>query len=324
MIKTTNKCLVLGANGFIGSHLVDRLAAESGIKVVAFDRFRRPAQFYAHQNVEIIKGDIHNDDQLQEAIERADYLIHCFSPTTPFLSDTDPYADIHNLIRTVRIFEMCAAAGLKKVVFISSGGAVYGRTAEQRAVSEVDAPSPVSPYGICKLSIEHYLGYFKRKSGLDYVTYRLTNPYGPRQIVKRRQGVIPSFLRAIDNNETIVVYGDGSASRDYIFINDAVDMIARTFRLPNRHSVYNIGSGQQTTTHQIIKALSRVYGKKIPIVYKEEPKTFLRKTDVSIDRFIDEFGEQRFTPFVEGLIKTVQERTMLQMDNSITYTEITE
>lgn len=297
-------CVVLGANGFVGSHLVDRLAEEADLIVRAVDRYSRPKQFTSTK-ARLVKGDVSDDATIAKALAGATYVIHCFSTTTPFTADADPYADIANLTRSVQIFEACVRLGVKKVVFISSGGAVYGRLAESRIATEMDAPMPVSPYGIGKLSIEHYLEYFKRKHGLHYIAYRLTNPYGPRQVTKNNQGVIPRFIDSFINHQTITVYGDGSASRDYILIDDAVDMIARSFRADNNHSVYNIGSGRQTSVNEIIATLKNALKKEVAVDYLAEPKTFLQKTDVSINRYTQEFGEPNIRSLREGIVHTL-------------------
>ena len=306
----TNKTyLILGANGFIGSHLVDSFARQDGVTVRAFDRFSNEPQFHDQQNVEVCKGDIFNEDDIQRALEGVDYVIHSFSATTPFTSDNNPFLDItDNVENSVKLFELCTKAGVKKIGFISSGGAVYGTAAEKGIVSESDAPFPVSPYGIGKLAIEHYLEYFKRKNGLDYIVYRLTNPYGPRQLMKKSQGVIPAFIHNIEQDEPITVYGDGTTTRDFIYIEDATKMIVDSFEKPNRHSVYNIGSGRETSLNQILDSLKVLIDHKdIEINYTDAPKTFLSKTQVSTDRYDNEFGKPVLTDLHEGLRKTIAE-----------------
>lgn len=300
--------LVLGANGFIGSYLVNQLASLAGSHVKAFDRFSRTPTFHEKDNIEIIKGDIFKDKEIEQAIQGSDYLIHSFSATTPFISDNDPYIDVtSNLLRSIRVFELCAHHNVKKIGFVSSGGAVYGSGAEAGIVDETTIPLPVSPYGINKLAIEHYLEYFKRKYGLDYIIYRPTNPYGPGQRANKNQGVIPIFLSKINHKEAITVYGDGTASRDYIYIEDAARMIAKTFEKDNQHAVYNIGSGQQITINHILEAIGDVIDTNdITVTYKDAPATFLQKTQVSIERFKEEFGEPSLTPFEEGLRRTIE------------------
>lgn len=299
------KCLVLGANGFIGSHLVDELVAQ-GFYIKALDHFSQSAQFNKHDNTEIIKGDIYDDVTMARLLEGVDFVIHSFSATTPFTADADPYSDISlNVLRNIQLFEKSVEAGVKKVVFISSGGAVYGRVAEQNDISELATPSPVSPYGIGKLTTEYYLDYFNRKYGLNYVVYRLSNPYGPRQVTKHNQGVVPAFMRKMLNNEEITVIGDGSSSRDYIYIQDAARMIVKSFEKASQQ-LYNLGSGRQISVKQIIAELQKVMKVKEPLInYIEEPKTFLKHSNLNVSRFQNEFGLSAETDFETGLQKTL-------------------
>lgn len=300
--------LVLGGNGFIGSHFVDVLASDSSNDVRAFDRFSKEVQFITKPNVHILKGDIYNEKEISDALNGVDYVIYAFSATTPFTSDNDPFLDITNNIQnSVKIFKLCSEANIKKVGFISSGGAVYGTAAEKGVVSEDDAAYPVSPYGIGKLAIEHYLEYFKRKEGLEYVVYRLTNPYGPRQHTKNNQGVIPAFINNINEGKPIMVYGDGSASRDYIYIEDAARMIIESFEKPNNYPVYNIGSGQETSLNEIIDTLRQIFkDRTVEVTHNDAPKTFLTKTQVNVDRFQNEFGTPSLTNLYDGLTKTIK------------------
>ncbi len=299
------RCLVIGANGFVGSHLIDELV-EAGYTVRAFDRFRSPARFMPSKKIETVPGDIFDDIAILEALEGVDYVFHSFSATTPFTSDSDPYSDITlNLLRNVQLFEKSVEAKIKKFVFVSSGGAVYGSTAEHSRVSEMDVPQPVSPYGIGKLGADYYLAYFNRKYGLEYVSYRLTNPYGPRQLSRHNQGVIPTFIDRIQAGKPLTVYGDGSSSRDYIFVRDATKMMVDSFIRPTKQNVYNIGSGRQTSLNDIITAIEVALGAKANVMRKEVPKTFLQKSEVSIDRFVQEFGMPPDTPLEIGLQKTI-------------------
>jgi UDP-glucose 4-epimerase len=254
------RCLIFGANGFIGSHMVDKLAS-SGYGVTAFDRFSKEPQFKISANVEALKADFFDDQLLAKALEGVDYVFHLFSATTPFVSDNDPYIDItKNILRSVQFLEMAVEAHIKKVIFVSSGGAVYGEVAENKAAKETDTPNPVSPYGIGKLATENYLAYFKRKYNLDYIVYRLTNPYGPRQATNNNQGVIPAFLQQVQKGQKLTIYGDGTNSRDFIYIHDAIKMITDTFHTSAKHSIYNIGSGQQTDLNTIIKTVEKITG----------------------------------------------------------------
>jgi len=302
-------CLVLGANGFIGSHLVDELV-EAGYKVRAFDRFSQSEpKFKASKQVEIVAGDIHHRTTLQKSLKNVDYVFHCFSATTPYSSDNDPFSDIDNNLKpSVTIFQECVAAKVKKIMYMSSGGAVYGDLGGSRAITEEDVPAPVSPYGITKLGIEGYLAYFKRKFDMPYIAYRLSNPYGPRQAFRNNQGVVPAFISQIKEGKALNVYGDGNASRDYIFIRDATKMIVKSFIKDNQRPVYNIGSGKQTTLNDIISHLRTIMKEDVSVELQEAPKTFLKNTSISIDLFEQEFGRHPMTDLKSGLEQTLNHK----------------
>ena len=300
------RCLVIGANGFVGSYIVDALI-DAGFMVRAFDRFSRNPQFKPSQNIELFKGDFFEDMAISRALENIDYVFHAFSATTPSTSDADPYRDISlNVLRNIQLFEKCSEANVKKVVYISSGGAVYGTTAEDKVVTEDDAPNPVSPYGIGKLSSEHYLEYFNRKYGLKHISYRLSNPYGARQITKNNQGVIPTFIEKIKNNEELPVMGDGSGSRDYIYMKDAAEIIVSTFNKDTKYTVFNLGSGVQTSLKEIIDVLGSTMMLEPRVLHLEAPKTFVQKSQISIDRLTSEFNIYPKTSFSEGIKQLLQ------------------
>ncbi len=298
-------CLVLGANGFIGSHLVDELV-ESGYKVRAFGRYSQEPKFNDDPRIEVVEGDMFKASDVKKALKGVDYVFHSFSATNPFVSDTDPYIDIErNLKVSIGIFEQSIKAKVKKVIFISSGGAVYGHIAEEKAPTEDDAATPVSPYGISKLAIENYLAYFNRKFGLEYIVYRLANPYGPRQAFRNHQGVIPAFLDQVQKHKKVVVYGDGSTSRDYIYIRDVTKMVVHSFSKKTKHRTYNLGSGKQTTINEIISTLKKVVHEDFVVTNKEAPKTFLKSAKINVDRFTKEFKQEADTSLKKGLKETI-------------------
>ncbi len=304
MSQATGRCLVIGANGFIGSHIVDKLV-EAGYLVRAFDRFSREPQFNSSKNIEIIKGDFFDDMAVSRALKNIEYVFHSFSATTPSTADSDPYTDVSsNLLRNIQLFEKSVEAGVNKVIYVSSGGAIYGNIAEDKVVSEDDAPDPVSPYGIGKLASEHYLAYFKRKHGLDYVSFRLSNPYGPRQVTKNSQGVVPLFINKMLNNEEITVIGDGSSTRDYIYIEDAASMMTAAFQSAEHH-IYNLGRGKQTSINEIVSTLKELLNKEPIILNVDEPKTFVKHTNISIVLFENEFNPQKYTDLKSGLVLTI-------------------
>jgi UDP-glucose 4-epimerase len=285
------KVLVLGANGFIGSHLVDSLV-DAGHHVRAFDRFSsRQPQFKLSDRIEIMAGDYLNADDLERSLVDIEYVFHFISTTTPASADNDPSIDINTNIRmSVELFKLCAQANVKKVLFASTGGSVYGNI-DAPYFKETDTPYPVSPYAIGKLTIEHYLRYFRVKHGLDSICLRLSNPYGERQPFHRKQGVIPIFLERIARDLPITVLGDGSMVRDYIYVRNMTDIVAAIFEKKTMYDTYNVGSGIGIDVNQLVEAARKVSGKSPTIDHKEVPDTFVEKVVLDTTRFKDEFGQ---------------------------------
>jgi UDP-glucose 4-epimerase len=296
--------LVIGANGFVGSHLVDQLVNLTNVQVLCFDRFSRPPVFMQRPNTKLIKGDFFNKQDLEKVLEDVDYVVHCFSATTPASSLANPGLNTQMIKRNTEFFENCAKNNIKKIAFVSSAD-VYGKASEKQAATEDDKPRPTSPYGKAKLASERSLEALRVKYGQAYVAYRLTNPYGPRQIFKNGAGVIPVFIDNIMAGRKISVFGDGSASRDFIYVEDAARMMVDALTQPDNHSLYNIGSGKQTTLNDLIGELQNHFSGKIDIDYKETPAINSKRIWVSITRFSSEFGVPELMPLEAGIAKTL-------------------
>jgi UDP-glucose 4-epimerase len=299
------KCLILGANGFIGSHLVDALAL-GGHSVRAFGRFKGQTAFNEHESIELFAGDFLNAGDLAEAVRGMEYVFHFISTTTPASAENDPLIDIETNIRmSVELLQICVSAGVKRVIFASTGGAIYGEGGD-KPFSETDLPKPVSPYAIGKLSIEQYLRYFKVKHGLDSVALRISNPYGERQPLHRKQGVLPIFLDTILNDQPLTIYGDGSMVRDYVYVKDVATMIAAMFDKPAQHEVYNVGSGAGHSVLELVSAVEKASGKTAQLAYQPAPPTFISKVVLDTTRFSQEFGVGATTSLDDGLIETLR------------------
>ncbi len=282
------KCLVLGANGFIGSHLVDALVT-AGHDVRAFDRFSKDPLFDKSNDIEIFRGDFLNKSDLSDALNDIEYVFHFISTTTPATAENDPLIDIETNIRmSIVLFELCASLNVKRVIFASTGGAIYGEGGDAPC-SENDKPEPVSPYAIGKLTIEHYLHYFRVKRGLDSVCFRISNPYGERQSLHRKQGVIPIFLENIIKDKPLTVMGDGSMVRDYIYVKDVASMISQMFANETKSNTYNLGSGKGVDISELVHTVQIVSGKTAKIGHMPTPATFVHKVLLDVTRFAKEF-----------------------------------
>lgn len=296
------KALVIGANGFIGSHIVDMLA-DAGHEVTAFDRFSTPDTTFT-RSARMISGDFLSRGDLEAALVAQDYAFHFLSTTTPASAEGDPTLDIRtNVAQTVELLEACVQAGVSHVYYGSTGGAIYGSQGRAE-YSEGDRALPVSPYGIGKLTVEHYLHYFRARFGLASTSLRISNPFGPRQRPNRRQGLIPIVLRQIATGNPVTQFGDGSMVRDYLYSDDMTAMLGRMIGGESRFDLYNIGSGVGHSLTEVFDAVRRVTGRDFEIVPAPQPPTFIDRVVLNTARYVDEFGAVELTPLDEGIART--------------------
>ena len=236
------RVLVLGGSGFLGSHIVDKFLAEKH-EVSVYDlypeRFRRsPA------GIKFYTGDFGNVGALDELIATGfDAVIHCVSTTTPKSSNESPEFDIQsNVIGTLYLLDICVKHKVGKLVFMSSGGTVYGDIGDVDVVSESHSVRPMCSYGVSKLTIEHYLDVYKHLRGLDYVALRLSNPYGERQSPLRALGALTVFLHRTLKRQDVEVWGDGSVTRDFIYVGDVANAVYLA-TVNAISGIYNVGTG---------------------------------------------------------------------------------
>lgn len=297
------RCVVIGGNGFLGSYMVDELAAR-GHEVSAFDRFSAGTPAYAASDVRAVVGDFLNVADLRDALSGQDYLFHFLSTTTPASAENNPSLDVRtNVSQSVQLLELAVEAGVSKVYFASTGGAIYG---DQGAVliDEGRLPAPVSPYAIGKQAIEGYLRYFHRKHGLESVSFRISNPYGPRQHVNKKQGVIPIFLHAVAGDRPVELLGDGTAVRDFIYAADAARMMVETVGRTTEHAVYNIGSGAGSSLNEVIGLVREVTGREIRLERKPQPATYVQRSVLDVSRYHAEFGGSELLTLRQGIERT--------------------
>jgi UDP-glucose 4-epimerase len=211
--------------------------------------------------------DFGNRAFLASVLPQMDMVFHLVSTTVPKTSNDDPTFDVmSNVVETIYLLEQCAKEKVKKVVFVSSGGAVYG-TPAALPVAEDSPEMPESSYGITKLAIEKYLGLFHRLYGLNYVILRPSNPYGERQNPDGDQGVIAVFLGRIAKGQAIDIWGDGSNVKDFIYIGDLIDGIYKAAFSDSVHRVFNIGSGIGHSVNDIVRRIAEKVDRPISMNY---------------------------------------------------------
>jgi UDP-glucose 4-epimerase len=258
------RILVLGGSGFLGSHIVDKFLAEKH-DVTVYDlypeRFRR-----SPRGIKFFTGDFGNVGALSELIATGfDAVIHCVSTTTPKSSNESPEFDIQsNVIGTLNLLDICVRHKVGKLVFLSSGGTVYGDIGNLDVVDESHAVRPMCSYGVSKLSIEHYLDVYKHLRGLDYVALRLSNPYGERQSPLRALGALTVFLHRTLKHQAVEVWGDGSVTRDFIYVGDVANAVHLATVKPIS-GIFNVGTGVGLSLHNILTEISNVIGRE-PVV----------------------------------------------------------
>jgi UDP-glucose 4-epimerase len=307
------KSLVLGGNGFIGTHLVDGLLRR-GYPVRVYDR--SPNRFRATpQNVEYVEGELGNHGLIQEAVEEIEVVFHLVSTTLPKTSNDDPIFDVRsNLIDTLQLLEACVKAGVRKVVFPSSGGTVYGLP-HTVPITEGHPTEPRTSYGIVKLAVEKYLGLFRHLHDLDYVVLRISNPYGPYQHPGGQQGAIAVFLHRLFTGQPITIWGDGSVVRDYLYITDLVDALLLAAGGETRGKVLNVGSGQGTSLNELIALIAEVTGEQPEVEYRPGRALDVPANVLDIGRVADELAWSPLTELVEGITPTWDWIRTLTEDN---------
>jgi UDP-glucose 4-epimerase len=272
------KAVILGGGGFIGSHLAEALAA-NGHEVCIFDQpAARYLDYSRQRGAEIVTGDFFNPDDLKAVISGCDVVYHLVSTTVPQTSNDSPRLDVEgNLIGTLQLLEQMRSADVKKIIFASSGGTVYG-VPQEIPIKESHPTDPTSSYGIVKLAIEKYLHLYWTLHGINYCILRVSNAYGARQPVTPTQGAIAAFLGKAVAREEIVIWGDGTVLRDYIYASDIAQAFLRASLYDGEWKIFNIGSGHGHSLNDLIGVIENIT--QIPIQLKYLPK---RQFDVPVN-----------------------------------------
>ena len=300
-------CLVLGGAGFIGSHLAEALARQ-GRRVRIFDRphVDRLTLFPSALGFEVFTGDFLNPQALAPALEGAELVFHLVSTTLPKNSNDHPVYDVEsNVLGSLRLIELCRSRGVRKLIFVSSGGTVYG-VPRATPIAEDHATDPISSYGIHKLMVEKYLALAHRLHGLDYCVVRPGNLYGPRQRLDTAQGAVAVFLDSALRGEPIHIWGDGSVVRDYVYIADAVDAMLKAAAFHGAPRVFNIGSGKGTSLNELVGEIGSLLGRPVRVEH-----TASRPVDVPVNVLDSSLaarhlGWRASTPLGEGLRRTCE------------------
>ena len=222
-VTARSNCLVLGGAGFLGRHLIEHLLAD-GHSVRVYDQVQRLPNIVtaSDKKIDVIEGNFVRFENFESAMSGIDVIYHLISTSLPGNSNDDVALDAEsNLIPTIRLLDSAIKSKIKKIIFFSSGGTVYGQSMGA-PVSENHSTKPLCAYGVHKLGIELYLSLYHEVFGLDYSVLRISNPFGEYQKDSKSQGVIPIFLQKIMRDEELEVWGDGGIVRDYVHVDDVM------------------------------------------------------------------------------------------------------
>jgi UDP-glucose 4-epimerase len=255
----TNRCLVMGGCGFLGCNLVERLLTE-GYRVCVFDRASTGCKNLLKGKFEFLQGDFLNPADIEKALENIDFVLHLVGTTLPISSNENPVFDVEsNVVGTIQLLQACVRHHVKRVVFSSSGGTVYGQP-HRLPIHEDDPTNPICSYGVTKLTVEKYLQLIYHLHELDYTILRIANCYGKNQKVTGAQGAIGVFLSHIMQGKPITIWGDGSTTRDYVHVEDVADAFVKALTQRSKYRIFNIGTGVGTSLHELLDKMERVTG----------------------------------------------------------------
>ncbi|MBP2660083.1 MAG: UDP-glucose 4-epimerase [Firmicutes bacterium] len=297
------KVLVTGGAGFIGSHVVDKLIQEK-CQVVIIDNLSTGLRENINPAATFIQLDIRNDEILTIFMtEKFDFVIHLAAQTMVHKSLEMPDHDCDiNILGTVNILEACRKSNVKRIVF-SSTAAVYGNVTTLPVV-ETSQKAPTSFYGLSKFTCENYLSLYKEVYGLDYMILRYANVYGERQGDGGEGGVISIFARKIRQDQPVLIFGDGSQTRDFIYVGDVANANYQSLLVDHANKICNISTQTETSVNMLIDYMGNVAGKVVTRNYNEKREGDIYKSSLSNAIARKNLDWQPHMILLEGLAKT--------------------
>jgi len=294
--------LILGGLGFIGSNIISEfLKNETGYNIIAFE-FPGVINHFG-KDIKLIQGDFNNVEEIETVFRtnKIDIVIHLISTTIPVTSNANIIYDIEaNLETSIRLLNILVKYRVPKVIFLSSGGTVYGITNDEK-VSENSETFPISSHGVIKLTIEKYLHLYHHLYNLNYLILRVGNPYGPYH-KSDKQGVINVFLNKIIHKQPLIIRGDGNSLRDYIYVEDLSHIIFKLIDENINNEIINIGSGEGTTINQIIEILTKI-DNNLEVKYSETSLTEIPRIILDISK-LNSIYSHSFCGLKDGILKT--------------------
>lgn len=261
------KVLITGGAGFIGSHILAQLQGRRDMDVVVFDNLSSGSKEHVPAGMELVEGDVCDEAAVDAlfADHHFDAVIHLAAQTMVPTSVEQPVLDCRiNLEGVLHVLEACRIHGTRHILF-SSSAAVYGDNLHI-PLKETERLVPTSPYGITKMTTEHYLRVYHELYGMDATVFRFANVYGERQGEKGEGGVVSIFCKLLSQRQGITVFGDGNQTRDFVYAGDIAQAIIRALPLKGYHTM-NVSTGQETSINDLICSFEKAVGYTVPVQY---------------------------------------------------------
>lgn len=290
--------LIIGGNGFIGSHLTD-LFLQMNLSVRILDKYpekyRDPLPL-----VDYRLGEFLDEKILEDALDDQDIVINLANTTVPANSNNNCECDIqNNLISSVKLLDLMIRKKCSKIIFLSSGGAVYGNPVIS-PTSENSILQPISSYGIIKAAIEHYIGMYRKLYGLKYLILRPSNLYGPRQGCSGVQGLINTVFDCISKKRKVTIWGDGKAVKDYMYIDDLLEFFRVAFE-KDAEGTFNVGSSMGYSVNEIMKIISEITGSSPEITHKPARPFDVERIVLDVKKAKTQLGWSSATTIENGI-----------------------
>lgn len=298
------KITVFGGSGFIGSNLIASLNSTSAYQVTYFSRSINPC-LEGMKNVQHVQGDFVNEKLIRQALVDCDIAIHLISGSVPSTAEKNPVQDVlQGVGNTIKFMRELERAGVPELIYFSSGGAVYGNPIYE-PVDENHPLRPVNVYGLNKVHAEQYIEYYSMLYDINFSIIRPSNPYGKGQRYDGLQGVISSMLFNILSENVISVWGDGSAVRDYIYIDDMSSLLVRMIE-NGSSGTYNVSAGMSYSVNELLKIAEKVTDLKARVSYVGDKKFSVDKVVLDSTRVRTQFDWAPEINIEEGMSKQVE------------------
>lgn len=303
------KVILFGGAGFIGTNLAIKLSQDSNNDITLVDtdiKFFEELKKLKLNKILYVESKFNEDTDFDELLEGQEIVYHLVSTTVPTTSNQQIPQEISaNIIVTSKLLEACVRCNVKKVIFISSGGTVYGK--EVCCPLKEETPTyPISSYGLQKITIEKLLYLYNCMYNIDYRVVRLANPYGPYQRPNGILGAVSTFTYKALNDEEITVYGDGSVIRDFIYIDDVVEAIIKIATQDVELKTFNLGCGYGTSIKQLLDIISSTLGLELNVSYREGRKVDVPVNYLDISRYEKYYGKLNPISLEEGIKRTAE------------------